>query len=513
MSLHCRLIFVTLVLLLSGCASHSYLENSNRAQVYTMNMEPTALTNSLLSSRPNEELSGFHPLNDGLDAFTARIVLLEQAQSSVDIQYYLYHREKTGILLTKAILDAADRGVRIRLLLDDMSQGDKENELLALTEHANIDVRLFNPLSHRNVRMLSFVTDYSRVSRRMHNKSFIVDGQLFIVGGRNIGDAYFSGDEGAQFVDLDVLGVGRLTNKVAHGFDLYWNNALATDITELANKDDDNDLSALRDKLNSYRQQLESDDKYIAHIENSKIATHIREGSLPLEWSEGYFYIDDPNKLLTDTDDATTHMAPKLFKQMGPPQKSVKIISPYFIPRESGMEMIRGWRNAGVDVTILTNSLVATDVPVVYAGYADYREELLSLGVKLWELKRNVMLADIQKDKASLSGSSSASLHAKTMIMDDDRIFIGSLNLDPRSFNLNTEQGVLIYSQKLNKIIDGWMSKQMPTLAWQLTLDDDDNLRWIDTEQGVEFDNEPQASSWLRFKTWFMSLLPIESSL
>ncbi|KJY98179.1 phospholipase D family protein [Pseudoalteromonas ruthenica] len=513
--INARLIFVFAVVVVAGCvAPKAYNVHNLDDASYSMPAKGTALISNVIDEQPSPELSGFYPLIDGLDAFAARIALIETAQYSVDLQYYLYHREETSQLLSAYLLRAAERGVRVRLLLDDLSQANLEQDLSALAVHNNVEVRLFNPLNHRRLRFLSFITDYSRVSRRMHNKSFIVDSELFITGGRNIGNAYFSGDHNSQFVDFDVLGVGPIVDKATMAFDLYWNHPLAEDINELSGSADSQDLAQLSSRLSRYvSTAFHNESPYIQRLKESTLVQTLVNGKLSMDWAEAQLYVDDPNKLLTDSRNNSTHMAPKLFAAMGEPRQRVNIISPYFIPKDKGLELIKKWREQGVAVTVLTNSLAATDVPVVHAGYADYRQQLLAMGVELWELKRNLDLAAQQPKRKGFRGSSTASLHAKSMTMDDDKIFVGSLNLDPRSFNLNTEQGLLIHSERMNRLLSRWITTEMPKYAWQLSLDEQGDIVWQDRKNQQRLTTEPDTSAWLRFKVWLMSLLPIEDVL
>ncbi|MFY8275437.1 phospholipase D family protein [Pseudoalteromonas sp. SSDWG2] len=480
---------------------------------YTLPVEGQQLVDNLFDNHEDNSLSGFYPLADGLDAFAARIALVETAQSSIDIQYYLFHRQQSTLLLSAYLLKAADRGVRVRILLDDMSQAESEKDLSALALHDNIDVRLFNPLNHRNLRFLSFITDYSRVSRRMHNKSFIVDSKVFITGGRNIGNAYFSGEDHAQFVDLDILSVGPIVEKASHAFDLYWNHPLAVNVKELYVRADPQHFATIRESFAKVvSEQYGSDSPYVQRLKSSNIVKNLQKGRLNLDWAKGYLYVDDPNKLLTSSEDTSTHMAPKMLAAMGAPKQRAVIVSPYFIPREPGVALIRSWINSGVDVTVLTNSLAATDVPVVHAGYANYRQELVAMGVKLWELKPDFAQQGNKSKITDLTGSSNASLHAKTMAFDDDRIFIGSLNLDPRSFNLNTELGVVLMSCDINAMLRSWVDSDMPHFAWRVTLSEQGELMWTDSDGSI-YNHEPQTSTLARFSTWLMSWLPIESVL
>lgn len=461
------------------------------------------------------KLSGFYPLADGVDAFVARLALIEAAQHTIDVQYYLYHRQQTTYLLTAYLLAAAERGVRVRLLLDDMSQADSEFDLGALAFHPNFEVRLFNPFPNRTFRALGLITNFNQLSRRMHNKSFIVDNQMFITGGRNIGNAYFAAEDRSAFIDLDVLSVGNVVPEASKAFELYWNHQLASSIEALRGDSDQQLLDSISKKLKAYLLTHEDSD-YVKQLESSEFTRKLTADEIYFDWQQAELFYDHPDKLLNSVDEKSANMSPSLFKAMGEPEEKAVIVSPYFIPKDEGVDLLASWIKKGVNVTVLTNSLAATDVASVYAGYGQYRASLLRAGIKLWELKpREQTTLKNKKENKRLTGSSQSSLHAKTMAMDDKQIFVGSLNLDPRSFNLNTEMGVLIQSEKLSSMLSHWAAMKMPEYAWQLELkeSESDEIIWRDMITGEVFTTEPKASSWRRFQAWFMSLFPIENVL
>ncbi len=463
----------------------------------------------------HNDLSGFYPLADGVDAFVARLALIEAAQHSIDVQYYLYHRQQTTKLFTAYLLAAANRGVRVRLLLDDMSQADSAFDLGALAQHANFSVRLFNPFPNRSLPALGFITNFKQLSRRMHNKSFIVDNQVFITGGRNMGNAYFAAEDHSEFIDLDVLAVGKVVPEASVAFDLYWNHELSYPIQTLRGESDDDALQKVTERLDSYV-KLNRDSNYVQRLRASDLVSLLESGQLNLDWQQADIFYDHPDKLLNEVGQRSANMSAHLFKAMGEPKRKVIIVSPYFIPKDQGVNRLTEWVKQGVEVTVLTNSLAATDVAAVHAGYGHYRAALLRGGVKLWELKPSSLAAlKNQKNKKHKTGSSQASLHAKTMTLDDKVIFVGSLNLDPRSFDLNTEMGVLVQSEKLSIMLSDWVDDKMKYFAWQLALkhSDEETLIWRDTVTNETFDNEPQTSAWRRFSVWFMSLFPIEDAL
>ena len=505
--LFCAIFFM----IVAGCAQLPSRESIQPSYAIKADT-PSTIGDAVGNVHPG--LSGFYPLVDGVDAFVARLALIDSAEHTIDVQYYLYHRQQTTILFTAFLLKAADRGVRVRLLLDDLSQADSEIDLAALAVHPNIEVRLFNPFPNRRFRALGFVSNYSLLSRRMHNKSFIVDNKVFITGGRNIGNAYFSAEDHSEFIDLDVMSAGDIVPKASKAFDLYWNHQLSYPVEDLHGSRDEQSLVNITESLRTYVLQNQ-DSNYVEQLRESEFVKRLQNDEIQFDWQESTLFFDHPDKLLNDVSEKSANMSPSLFKEMGQPEHKAIIVSPYFIPKEQGVELLTSWVKKGVDVTVLTNSLAATDVSAVHAGYKKYRADLIRGGVKLWELKPSDLVAIKRKAGRKVTGSSQASLHAKTMTVDDKKIFVGTMNLDPRSFDLNTEMGVLINSEKLSHFLAHWVDKKMPDYAWKVELKNpnDDQLIWLDIVNNKQFEKEPQTSSWRRFQVWFISLFPIEDEL
>ena len=469
------------------------------------------------------ESSGFHLLSNGLDAFVTRLLLMEAADQTLDVQYYLFHDDATAKLFTHYLLLAADRGVRVRMLLDDFGHDGQEKLFSALSQHPNISIRLFNPFANRAVPYLDFLTSFSRVNRRMHNKSFIADNQAAIIGGRNIGNTYFAADEYTNFTDLDVLGVGKFAPEVSSAFDLYWNHKLSIPVQQFSG-------TPAAESLTKARQQLEEASNsehaqaYLARLGSLQLIEQLKSGDLSLHWAESSLVYDHPDKILTASKDNTDHMAPKLNALLSEVSSEALIVSPYFIPGDNGVSRFADWVDSGAKVTILTNSLAANDVPAVHAGYANYRQPLIKAGVSLWELQPSSTAAKKGKRKKDLPGSSKASLHAKTMIFDRDTLFVGSMNLDPRSINLNTEIGVLIYSQPLAETASQGFIAELPEHAWRLDVvpkegfwGKSEQLVWLDESSKpatiISHSSEPEAGRWSRFQAWLFGYLPIEAML
>jgi putative cardiolipin synthase len=447
-------------------------------------------------------LSGIYALPNGRDAFVARTALADTAESAIDAQYYIWHNDTTGRLLLQALRRAADRGVRVRLLLDDNNTTGMDATLIALDAHPQIEVRLFNPLMHRRLRALDYLSDFFRTNRRMHNKSFTVDGHATVVGGRNVGDEYFGAGDGVAFADLDVLAVGTVVEAVARDFDRYWVSgstyplrSVVTDPTPEA----DPGAQAANDKLT---------EAYLRALAQSGLVRQLSTGRLPLTWSAVRLVSDDPSKGLGHAGPAQTLLG-QLNHELDRATQRLTIVSPYFVPTKAGTEALTALAQRGVMVTVLTNALSATDVAAVHAGYAKYRKDLLRAGVRLFELKRNATVSAI--GHGGVTGSSGASLHAKTFEVDGRTLFVGSFNMDPRSAALNTEMGLLIASPQMADRLTQTLATNGPASTYAVELVQD-QLRWTTQEDGktVVFEQEPGVSWPRRAAVRILSWLPIE---
>jgi putative cardiolipin synthase len=455
-------------------------------------------------------VSGVHPLRDARDAFAARYLLAEAAERTLDVQYYIWRNDLSGTLLMKALVDAADRGVRVRLLLDDNNTSGLDTALAAIDAHPRIEVRLFNPFSIRRPRLLGFVTDLPRLNRRMHNKSFTADNRVTIVGGRNVGDEYFGASEGVSFADLDVIGIGPVVNDVSRDFEDYWASQSSYPADRLLAPVD----AAAVKELSTRRERMKRSAPGRAYMDALRTSSFVREvlmGTLPFEWAATRLISDPPSKVL-----GRAHRKDLLFQQFGEifgtPSRSIDLVSPYFVPGSDGVDLFGGWAKRGVKVRVLTNSLDATDVAVVHAGYAKRRKALLESGVALYEWRATP--AGPRTGPAGPFGSSRASLHAKTFTVDQSRLFIGSFNFDPRSAELNTEMGFIIESPVLARRITHAFDTDVPTAAYRLELTAG-RIVWTEHRGNdvVRHPSEPGAGFWKRAGISLMSRLPIEGFL
>ena len=462
------------------------------------------------------DLSGYHPIVTGANAFASRSILTSMATRNIDAQYYIWHDDQAGQLMLKDLWDAAERGVIVRLLLDDFNNSAKfDQHLLRFASHPNIAVRIINPLMYRKFQTLNFVTGLPRINRRMHNKSMTFDKQITIIGGRNIGDEYLSNDKNSQFADLDVLLIGKVVADIDNSFASYWLAPISFDIQTLAtlDKGETTDFLEGLDKLRADEKNnsKSSLDVYKTAIEDSSIDSDLINKRVPFRWTDMQFLSDDVGKL-TKTVPADTNLVHQLRTLLGSPTKRLTIISSYFVPTKDGVNTLVELAEAGIDIKILTNSFDATDVTAVHSGYSQWRPSLLRAGVKIYELKSTASEEKRENKLWKARSQSSTSLHAKTFAVDDYQVFIGSYNVDPRSANINTEMGVIINDEELAKQLHSALSDELLGQAYEVKLLENGSLQWHTVEAGekVVYDSEPRVDIsdhvWLAIMSW----LPID---
>ena len=512
---------LALVSLLAGCGSlptdfekpvSRALEDTSESQL-VRNLQP------LLAEHPGK--SGFRTLDSGEEAFIARLRMIQSATQSLDVQYYIWHDDLTGRGLYNQLMAAADRGVRVRILLDDLDTAGKDQMLRTIDAHPDIEIRVFNPFANRESRLHDFIGDTRRINRRMHNKTMTVDNIATVFGGRNIGDEYFAAAADVGFGDMDALAIGPIANEVSDQFDLYWNSEWAYPISAFAWKQaiSEADFEAFR----------ADSDAFVAEARKSEYADVIRQynpekidriSELDWVWSEWLLAYDQPSKVQAKKVAAETHLAPKLKMGMDRTQRDLIIVSPYFVPGETLTEYLVGLVDRGVRVRILTNSLQANDVSLVHAGYMRYRKPLISGGVELYEYKAdaNKVVRKQRKEQQDKNriGASKASLHAKFFGFDEKYLFIGSFNLDGRSVALNSELGAYYASPDEALDLSNFFDDRAIQIAYRVQLSEDGDLQWVtQQDDGTElrFDKEPDTTWWKRFSTGFLRYIVPESQL
>jgi putative cardiolipin synthase len=448
--------------------------------------------------------SGFIALNEGGDAFAARILLADAAEHSIDAQYYIWRHDNAGSMLLQALLRAAERGVNVRLLLDDVNTAGLDAALAALDAHPRIEVRVFNPFRWRRFRLIGLLADFARLNRRMHNKSYTVDGTVTVVGGRNIGDEYFGTGDGLQFTDLDVLAIGPVVADVARDFERYWTSTPAQPLARVLAGH-----TALSHAQQDSARVVAAGENYAGALGRERCVRELLDGLLAFDWARAHLVSDAPAKVLGHARRRTMLLS-KLREIVGTPQRELHLVSPYFVPTRAGVAFLVALARQGIHISVLTNSLEATDVAAVHAGYARWRRPLLRAGIALFESRR--LLPTARRHRRRRGGSSSTSLHAKTFAIDGERVFVGSFNFDPRSAQLNTEMGLLIESPALARACADLFTNAANRHAYSVQLDARGALQWQQHDDaGISLHHrEPGASIWRRAWVRILSWFPIE---
>ena len=506
-------VFLVAALALGGCASLPPLDGRTPSTALTGTAD-TTLGKAVSAADPGrEDQSGIYALPHGKDAFAARVVLARAAERSLDVQYYIWSSDITGFLLLGELWDAAERSVRVRLLLDDNGTEGLDPDLAAFDSHPNIEVRLYNPYANRGFKALGYLTHFNRLNHRMHNKSFTADTQLTVVGGRNVGDEYFAAGKATNFVDLDVVAAGRVAGEVAGEFDLYWNSGSAYPADWIVGKPAPDGVTALKARLAAVRSSPEAVE-YIEAVRETRLVDSLVAHELRFDWSGVQLLYDPPGKTLGEAEKAD-FLLPDLKRAVGEPKRELDIVSPYFVPGKMGTKTLSAYPESGIKLRIVTNSLAATDVDSVHAGYSKRREALLRSGTRLYELKPDAVRASAPSagHPTREAGGSSAGLHGKTFSVDRSRVFVGSFNLDQRSANLNTEMGVMIEDPRLADAVSDWVDRAPQTEAYEVILTPDGcGLEWIElTSQGeIRYHTEPKVGFLKRLLVKILGWLPIE---
>ena len=456
--------------------------------------------------------AGFYPMSNAIDALATRLLLAELAEKSIDAQYYLLTADVIGNVFLEVLLRAADRGVRVRLLLDDILTTGYDAGMAALDSHPNFEIRIFNPFANRSFRAIDGITSFSRVNRRMHNKSFTVDNQVTIIGGRNIAAEYFGARKDAKFGDLDVLGVGPIVQDVSDMFDSYWNHRAAAPVPAFAKIPDDPAavLEELRARLKASRQ--EAKDSPYAEALRRRVAYYFESEERVATWAPYTLAVDSPDKSDKKRAAEVASITTPLKESILTAKSEVLIISPYFVPRKAGIEIFTTLQQSGVDITIITNSLAANNQKTVHGGYAPSRKPLLKAGVKIYEVRPD---AGISGSEYVSGDSARATLHTKAFAVDGHDLFIGSFNFDPRSARINTELGVIIHSTELTEKMLGNIDEKIKENAYEVFLNEKGQLRWrgYEGDQETIYTKEPSTTWWNRFVAGFFRILPIDSQL
>ena len=513
------------LLQLAGCATPlPSIDRETAASEAILGSNATTLGRLVAASTPEGAHSGFRLMPLGAFSFDTRLQLTRRAEASLDVQYYHLENDDAGRVLLRALRDAADRGVRVRLLIDDLYTGGSDELFLAFAAYRNVQVRLFNPFccardSGQGTRFLVSLNDWGRVNHRMHNKLFIADGVAAVIGGRNIANEYFLRKADGNFIDLDAFVVGQVVEPLAALFDRYWNSDPVYPLESVAR-------TALTPA--QLRQVFERATDGDGHTEPppalpstdilgyGPLREEFDDGRFGLIWGYAYVFADHPDKPFEGEvggELLETSVTYNVFEAIKQARTEVLASSPYFVPGPHGMAMLRELRERGVKITVMTNSLGATDEPLVFQGYSRYRADMLRMGVDLYELSSS----RVKRNKRMFHfGESLGRLHAKLVVIDHRISFIGSMNLDPRSATINTELGALIDSPELARELTRVINLDRLQSAYRVRLTaDGKGLEWLglDDEEEMIISSEPDASAWLHLKTWLLSPLVPEELL
>jgi cardiolipin synthase C len=456
-------------------------------------------------------LSGFSLLSHGREAFIVRLALGDLAERSLDLQYYVWDGDTTGRIIVDRVMKAADRGVRVRLLIDDPYYKASDSVIAALDAHPNVEIRLFNPLTNRSWSALDFIVDFGRVNRRMHNKLMIADNAAAIVGGRNIGDIYYGVNTTANYRDLDVLAVGPVARDLSGVFDQYWNSPSTVPIAAIVDRAyGAADLDAILFRLHEGIAAV--DYPYPIDQDLDELAGRGAELRDNLVWAHGRIIADDPETVVREkeSDDVVKFIRGRVAQL----KEELLAESPYFVLPAGAQATVKALHERNVRVRVLTNSLASNDMLLAHSGYAKTRRRLLENGMELYELRPDTDA--FRPGWSLLSGRSPAALHTKAMVFDHEAVFIGSFNLDPRSAVINTEAGLYIESRELAEKLTAYMATGvMPANSYRVLLDPNGEIVWETVRDGqrVRYRDEPETGFRRRFIADLLKLLPIDSQL
>ncbi|MGI9263929.1 MAG: phospholipase D family protein [Gammaproteobacteria bacterium] len=490
--------------ILSGCATVSF-DVPKTESTYLAGTGKTELgqwANNWVNASGGA--SGFYPIAEGADALALWLGMADRAEQSLDLQYFLMKGDKAGLTIAKSLLIAADRGVRVRLLLDDIFTSASDRKLVLLNEHPNIEVRLFNPISRSGFTWLNVAFDFRRANRRMHNKSFSVDNAVSIIGGRNIGEEYFDLNDGAVFVDFDVVAVGPIVSEISDSFDDFWNHSYALPIEYIAKPPGNETLESYRATVGKDLRSLYDD--ISSGAAGNDVLQGLLTGGLSLFPAAARVVADSPDKLATQVGPEHQRLLNDLRELFLGAERELIFVSPYYVPLDNGVEFVSDAVSRGIDVIMVTNSLASTNHVAVHSGYSRYRRSVIRAGVQLYESRADAG----QPISSSGKAPERMTLHTKLAIVDRRFLVVGSPNMDPRSLEINAEKGLIIDSEPLARLIAEGIFEALPETAYRVVESESDRLEWhasIDGQTHIET-SEPLAGRWRRLSAWFLKIVP-----
>lgn len=502
--------FIVVSMFLVGC---QLAPNQSNQDITLTKHQQHWLNTTDAEQKIAQGLSAYIPLDDAFMSIASRIYLIQNAKAHLDIQYYIWNNDFVGQLILHELLQAADRGVKVRLLIDDHNGVQLDEQLSALSQHPNFQIKIYNPYKYRNFRALDYLLRLKQVNRRMHNKLMVADGAIAVTGGRNISSEYFEASENFQFTDLDVLFYGAATTSANAVFQNFWNDELSYPFEQLVAVEDFSSLVQIREKYQKYQNDQEIKQEKIHAAQNllqKQLASH------QIQWAKAYFIADHPDKTRAIAKKDSLLYA-QMQQLMGQPTQHLELVSAYFVPTAKGTAYLTDLAKRQIRTRVLTNSFLANDVAVVHAFYKNYRQQLLQSGVELYEFK-----SQLQRDEKTwyevmtgnmipAKGKSNSSLHAKFFDMDG-KVFIGSFNFDPRSAVLNTEVGLVIESESFQDKISQQLDIYLPKIAYQVKLNEKGEIVWLEhTAKGVITHHvEPGSSQFQRAMVKFIAITPFE---
>ena len=503
--------FSLALITLTGCSLP--MNQSNKQPPIQIHAEHW-LNGSNVDTQMSQGLTAYLALDDAFSSIASRLHLINKAQHNIDLQYYIWENDSIGHLMLAELLKAADRGVKVRLLIDDQNGTKLDATLKQLAAHPNFEIKLFNPYKFRKLRVIDYAFRLKHINQRMHNKLIIADGAIAVTGGRNISREYFDASDNFQFTDMDILFYGTAVQHANDVFHEFWNDNLSYSVPQLLGNGNQEQLSKLRQYYELTALQKDQLKKRI-ELAEKQINKHLKDR--PINWAKAHFIADSPNKIRGEaTNDQLIYS--QMLNIMGEPKQHLELVSAYFVPTRKGTDYLVNLNKNDVRIRILTNSFLANDVAVVHAFYQKYRHDLLQNGIKLYEFKpyiernKRTWYEVVTGNVIPAKGKNTSSLHAKFFDIDG-MVFIGSFNFDPRSANLNSEVGLVVESDVLQKYISKSLDQYLPQIAYELKLNKQGEIIWLDQHKDgsiVEYKHDPETTKFQRFAMQAVSYLPIE---
>ena len=503
--------FSLALITLTGCSLP--MNQSNKQPPIQIHAEHW-LNGSNVDTQMSQGLTAYLALDDAFSSIASRLHLINKAQHNIDLQYYIWEDDSIGHLMLAELLKAADRGVKVRLLIDDQNGTKLDATLKQLAAHPNFEIKLFNPYKFRKLRVIDYAFRLKHINQRMHNKLIIADGAIAVTGGRNISREYFDASDNFQFTDMDILFYGTAVQHANDIFHEFWNDNLSYSVPQLLGNGNQEQLSKLRQYYELTALQKDQLKKRI-ELAEKQINKHLKDR--PINWAKAHFIADSPNKIRGEaTHDQLIYS--QMLNIMGEPKQHLELVSAYFVPTRKGTDYLVNLSKNDVRIRILTNSFLANDVAVVHAFYQKYRHDLLQNGIKLYEFKpyiernKRTWYEVVTGNVIPAKGKNTSSLHAKFFDIDGI-VFIGSFNFDPRSANLNSEVGLVVESDVLQKYISKSLDQYLPQIAYELKLNKQGEIIWLDQHKDgsiVEYKHDPETTKFQRFAMQVVSYLPIE---